>query len=134
MFFYHALNRLAKEFLLYIWLEAGSNSTVTNMASQALKESSNCHFQSVNITSESGLQNLVDTTINLWKEGLRVSFWAHHKSQTYECAPLLLPPYQFERTRHWLEFKKPQKPVSEPIPQPQVQKEELPKDLDPFVG
>ena len=134
VFFNHAVNRLAKEFSSCVWLEAGSNSTVTSMASRALEESRNYHFQSVNITSESGLQNLVDTTVNLWKEGLRVSFWAHHKSQTYEYAPLLLPPYQFERTRHWLELKKPQKTISEPIAQSQVQQVEPPKGLYTFVG
>lgn len=135
VFFNHALQRLSKEFASCVWLEAGSNSTLTNMASRALEASSTYHFQSVNITCDSGLPNLVDVTMNLWKEGLRISFWAHHKSQTYEYAPLLLPPYQFEKTRHWMDFKKPLKQtVSELIPQPQGQQDELPKELYTFIG
>ena len=134
VYFNHALQRLSKQFSSCIWLEAGSNSTLTDMASRALEMSSDYHFQSLNITGENGLQNLVDTTVNLWKEGLRVSFWAHHKSQTYEYAPLMLPPYQFEKAKHWMELKKPQKAIAEPTPQLKDQKEELPTELYTFVG
>ena len=134
VYFNHALQRLSNQFSSCVWLEAGSNSTLTDMASRALEISSDYHFQSLNITSENGLQNLVDTTVNLWKEGLRVSFWAHHRSQTYEYAPLLLPPYQFEKTKHWMELKRPQKVIAESAPQPQAQQEELPKGLYTFVG
>ncbi|KAL9639049.1 MAG: hypothetical protein Q9164_001184 [Protoblastenia rupestris] len=134
VYFNHALQRLSKQFPSCTWLEAGSNSTLTNMASRALALSSNYHFQSVNITSDGGLQNLIDTTVSLWKEGMRVVFWAHHKSQTYEYAPLLLPPYQFERSKHWMELKKPQKAIAEPAPQSQVQQEDLPKGLYTLIG
>lgn len=134
VYFNHAMQRLAKQFPSCIWLEAGSNSTITTMASRALGSSSDSHFQPVNITSDNGLQNLTDVSVSLWKEGLRVSFWAHHASQTYEYAPLLLPPYQFEKNRHWLELKKPQKAIAEPAPQLQVQQEELPKGLYTFIG
>ena len=134
VYFNHALQRLSKLFPSCIWLEAGSNSTITTMASRALGSSSDSHFQPVNITSDNGLQNLTDTSISLWKEGLSMSFWAHNASQTYEYAPLLLPPYQFEKNKHWLELKKPQKAVAEPMPQPQVQQEELPKGLYTFIG
>ena len=134
VYFNHALQRLLNQFPSCIWLEAGSNSTITTMASRALVSSSDSHFQSVNITSDNGLQNLTDTSVSLWKEGLHVSFWAHHPSQTYEYAPLLLPPYQFEKNRHWLELKKPQMAVAEPASQPQAQQEELPKGLYTFIG
>lgn len=133
VYFNHSLQRLSKQFPSCIWLEAGSNSTITNLASRALESSSDSHFQSVNITTDKGLQNLTDTSVSLWKEGLSVSFWAHHPSQTYEYAPLLLPPYQFEKTRHWLELKKPQKAVVEPAPQSQTHQDELPKGLYTFI-
>lgn len=132
VYFNHALQRLSKQFPSCIWLEAGSNSTLKTMASRALGDSSD-YFQAVNITSDNGLQNLVDTTVSLWKEGLKVSFWAHHKSQTYEYATLLLPPYQFEKNKHWLELKKPQKIIAGPVPQPQSHLEEPPKGLFTFV-
>jgi acyl transferase domain-containing protein len=53
VFFNHAVHRLAKEFPAAIWLEAGSNSTVTTMASRALGNPTSSHFQPVNITSDS---------------------------------------------------------------------------------
>ena len=134
VYFNHALRRLSKQFPSCIWLEAGSNSTVTAMASRALGTSSDSHFQAVDIASVNGLHNLAEVTVSLWKKGLRVPFWAHHTSQTYEYAPLLLPPYQFAKTRHWLELKKPQKAVSDPASQPQPQQEVLPEDLYTLVG
>lgn len=134
VYFNHAVQRLSKQFPSCIWLEAGSNSTVTTMASRALEPSSDSHFQSVNITNDSGLQNLIDTSISLWKEGLVFTFWAHHPSQTFEYAPLLLPPYQFQKSRHWLEMKKPQKAGAEPISQSQPQQEDLPKSLYTLIG
>lgn len=52
VFFHHAVQRLAKKFPAAIWLEAGSNSTVTNMASRALGNPSASHFQPINIVSD----------------------------------------------------------------------------------
>ncbi|GFG15645.1 conidial yellow pigment biosynthesis polyketide synthase [Aspergillus udagawae] len=127
VFFNHAVQRLAKDFPSAIWLEAGSNSTVTNMASRALGNStSQHHFQPVNITGESSsIQSLVDTTIKLWKEGLNISFWAHHARQTPDYTPVILPPYQFEKSRHWMHLQEPPKlgvSAAEPLQHPDVAK------------
>jgi malonyl CoA-acyl carrier protein transacylase/acyl carrier protein len=105
VFFCHAVQRLAKEHPACIWLEAGSASTITVMASRALGSSPDMHFQALNMTNGGSMESLMNTTLSLWNQGLRVSFWAHHGVQTHEYKPLLLPPYQFEKTRHWLEFK-----------------------------
>lgn len=129
-----AFQRLHKEFPSAIWLEAGSNSTITNMASKALGSPSTSHFQAVNICSSSGMQNMPDVFVNLWKEGLNIHHWAHHPSQASLYGLILLPPHQFEKSRHWLELKKPQRPVDQPAPQPQAQKERLPTSLYTFVG
>ena len=113
VFFNHAVQRLAKKHPQAIFLEAGSNSTITVMASRALAQtapthSDALHFQSMSITNtKKGIDRLTDATVDLWKQGLRVSFWAHHRVQTGEYAQLLLPPYQFEKSRHWLELKSP---------------------------
>ena len=133
VYFSHAVQRLSKRYPSCIWLEAGSNSTITTMVSRALGPSSASHFQPINITSDKSLQFLADATANLWKEGLNVSFWPHHSSQISEYVPLLLPPYQFEKFKHWLDLKKPQKADAEPAIQPQHQ-EEQPKGLWSFVG
>lgn len=112
VYFNHAVQRLASQHPEAVWLEAGSNSTITTMASKALGSPKASVFQSVNLSGTTqALQHLSDITMNLWKAGVRVSFWPHAHAQTFDYAPIILPPYQFEKQRHWLEFKVPPKPV-----------------------
>ena len=131
VFFNNAVQRLASEYPTAIWLEAGSNSGITSMANRALGSPSSSHFQAVNITSDNSFDFLTDSTIKLWKEGMKFSFWAHHPIQATEYTPIILPPYQFEKSRHWMELKKPRKelPVVE-----QVQVTETPRGLTTFLG
>ncbi|KAI3333354.1 hypothetical protein F4824DRAFT_472200 [Ustulina deusta] len=117
VFFNNALQRLVKQYPSCVFLEAGSNSTVTKMASHALEGRSGCTFQAINLTSGNAWNALTDATMNLWRAGLHVSHWSHHAAQTPEYLPLLLPPYQFEQSRHWLDLKLPPKAMSVPISQ-----------------
>ena len=133
VYFNQAVQRLAKQFPSCVWLEAGSNSTVTSMASRALGSPAVSHFQSLNITSDNALDNLTDATVSLWKAGVKVSFWQHHFSQTHNYKHLLLPPYQFDKARHWLELKKPITAVAEKAKQPETHVETLPEGLLTFV-
>ncbi|KAI1502205.1 putative polyketide synthase, partial [Biscogniauxia marginata] len=134
VFFNHAVQRLARQYPSAIWLEAGSNSTITTMASRALGSPSDSHFQSVNITTDNGLPNLADATLALWKAGLKVEYWPHHALQTYEYGHIFLPPYQFEKIKHWMELKKPQKMAS-PSEQPsKAREQEPPTGLWTFIG
>ncbi|KAL2193051.1 hypothetical protein P885DRAFT_81644 [Corynascus similis CBS 632.67] len=113
VFFNHAVQRLAKRYPQAVFLEAGSNSTITVMAGRALAQANvathDHHFQAVSITNtQNGFNGLTDATEALWKQGVRVSFWAHHKQSTLDYTPLLLPPYQFDKSpasRHWLPVK-----------------------------
>ncbi|AEO64805.1 polyketide synthase [Thermothielavioides terrestris NRRL 8126] len=109
VFFRHAVERLARQYPDAAWIEAGSASTITNMASRALGSPSACHFQSLNITCDQGMQSLADTTLALWKAGVKTQHWPHHASQTSEFDHLFLPPYQFEKVKHWMDLKKPLK-------------------------
>ena len=145
VYFSHAVQRLAVDFPSAVWLEAGSNSTITNMASRALganshnKESPH-HFQALNITSTSagvcktdGMRQLVDTTVALWKAGSRVVYWPHSRLQTREYKTMLLPPYQFAEHKHWLEFKTP--PMASAVPShTENTKDEIPTGLWTFTG
>jgi acyl transferase domain-containing protein/nucleoside-diphosphate-sugar epimerase/acyl carrier protein/SAM-dependent methyltransferase len=128
VYFDKAVQRLAQQYPSSIWLEAGSGSGVTALASRAVG-SRGMNFQSINITSSGAVQNVTDATINLWKEGLNVSFW-EHVGQTSNHALLLLPPYQFAKSRHWLERRKQEVQEAAPvIPVP-----ETPKGLWTFLG
>ncbi|EED22683.1 polyketide synthase, putative [Talaromyces stipitatus ATCC 10500] len=115
VFFNHAVQRISKKYPDAIFVEAGSNSTITNMASRALGSPSGSHFQPIHITTDNGFQLLVNSTVSLWKEGLIASFWAHSRLQTYEYSPMILPAYQFEKSRHWVE----------PVPPPTSSKQDL---------
>ncbi|KAE8356273.1 hypothetical protein BDV28DRAFT_116516 [Aspergillus coremiiformis] len=106
VYFHHAIQRIEDKYGPCVWLEAGSNSTITIMIGRLLQSSSGHHFQSVNVTGDCGIQSLTDVTISLWKESVPVTFWGHHARQTKEYAPIFLPPYQFEKSRHWMENKK----------------------------
>lgn len=134
----HAFQRLHQEFPSAIWLEAGSNSTITKMANKALGSPASSHFAEVNITSDSGARMLADVFVGLWKEGLTIPHWGHHRTQAQSYSPIILPPYQFEKARHWLTLKKPQEALpaadaSGTAPKKQAQ-EELPTSLYTFVG
>ncbi|RDW86990.1 putative polyketide synthase [Aspergillus mulundensis] len=137
VYFYHAIERLARAYPDSIWLEAGSNSTITTMAGRALRPTSDIvgqsqhHFQALNITHGGrGSDSLTETTLSLWKEGLRVSFWQHHAVQMNQYAHLILPPRQFAKTRHGQDI------IAPKTDQGAMQQAEAPKPdgLWTFVG
>lgn len=140
VYFDHAIRRLSRRYPGgCVWLEAGSNSTITTMASRALGSPAPSHFQPISITSNSNspgnssaLSLLTDSMVNLWKQGLNVTFWAHHPSQAASYPLLLLPPYQFEKSKHWMDLKTPEKSVSI-IPEKAVKQPEH-QGLWIFVG
>ncbi|KAI4716400.1 hypothetical protein E4T48_07381 [Aureobasidium sp. EXF-10727] len=107
VFFNAAIQRLAQDFPSPIWLEAGSKSTVTVMASRALVDVDSSYFQAMNLTDDGAYDRLaVDYT------------------------PLILPPYQFEDNRHWMPLKD-QSIVSTSYEQPL---ENVPSSLTTFLG
>ncbi|KAH9885145.1 polyketide synthase [Xylariomycetidae sp. FL2044] len=127
VYFHNAVERLARRFAgsssPCVFLEAGTNSTVTNMAARALANTefaaSPISFHGVNMAnSDAGFNKLTDTTVALWEAGVRVQHWAHHGMQTKhqpDIKPLLLPPYQFDpESRHWLDLKVPPKALPAP--------------------
>ncbi|KAB8231158.1 uncharacterized protein BDW43DRAFT_313240 [Aspergillus alliaceus] len=128
VYFDKAVERLAQRYPSSIWLEAGSGSGVTSLASRAV-ESQGMTFQSLDITSPGAVENVAAATVNLWKEGLNISFW-EHVGQTSNNSLLLLPPYQFAKSKHWLERRKPEAKIVAPAaPLP-----EQPKGLWTFRG
>lgn len=106
VYFSHAVQRLANKHPDAVWLEAGSSSSVTVLAKRSLSNTTGHTFLELNITSEKALDNVAETTASLWRAGVPTTFWLHHSSQSGHYAPLILPPYQFEKSRHWMEQKK----------------------------
>ena len=106
VYFGRAIERLAQSLGPSTWLEAGSSSSVTSMARRALGPSSaSSHtFQPIQLGTADAIGSLADATINLWKSGHKVQFWLYHRSQKQEYCVINLPPYQFEKSRHWLSW------------------------------
>ena len=125
VYFEQAVKRLVGRLGPCTWVEAGSGSSVINMIRRALDsshESSNS-YQSLNLSTAHAFDSLTDVTVNLWKIGHQVQFWPFHRSRRSLFKYLNLPPYQFEKPRHWLKWvdraeinapAEPQKAVSEP--------------------
>ncbi|KAL2851871.1 hypothetical protein BJY01DRAFT_244804 [Aspergillus pseudoustus] len=117
VYFAEAVERLTARLGPCTWLEAGSGSSVTGMVRRTMDSpSSALHlFQAVQLGGENAAASLVDTTLSLWRAGHRVQFWPFDRSQRSVYPALDIPPYQFEKTRHWLDWKdtvSEQEPVS----------------------
>ena len=138
VYFEDAVKRIEARYGACTWLEAGSNTSVTSIARHALSHQvSNKNtnainlFCPVNLSQDDAMGALVNTTVNLWKHGHHVQFWPFHRIHSQEYRALNLPPYQFVKTRHWVEFnlqaktsdsgsalpKTPERPPIEPEPE-----------------
>ncbi|KAI9152358.1 Polyketide synthase [Paramyrothecium foliicola] len=107
VYFADAISRVEGRLGPCTWLEAGSGSAGITMASRALTRPSisggapHC-FYPTRLNGSEATNSLVEATLKLWREGVRVQFWLFHASQRRCFAPLKMPSYQFERYHHWL--------------------------------
>jgi len=106
VYFGQAIERISQRLGPCTWLEAGSASSVVSMVRRALgpSNSSSHTFQPIQLNSPGATGFLADATAALWKSGHKVRFWPFHRSQKHEYSPMDLPPYQFEKNRHWLSW------------------------------
>lgn len=104
VFFQSAVERLAKKFPQTTWLEAGRGSSVTQLVRGCVAEGPGHTFLSPQLTTPNAQDSLTKVTVDLWKAGYSVQYWPFHRMQKAEYLHLGLPPYQFEKTRHWLPF------------------------------
>ncbi|EAW08940.1 putative GMC oxidoreductase [Aspergillus clavatus NRRL 1] len=74
------------------------------MVRTTLANPSNHSLQAVNLGA-TALSGLAGTVTNLCKAGLAVQFWPLNRRQCAAYLNLMLPLYQFEKNRHWLEWK-----------------------------
>ena len=106
VFFHEAIERLTKRFSKgATWVEVGRGSSVINLAKGAVPDTRGHNFLSPQLTATNALSSLMNVTTDLWKDGCAVQYWPFHRSQKLQYwPPLSLPPYQFEKFRHWLPF------------------------------
>lgn len=107
VYFHDAIERIAGRLRSAIWLEASSEGPIIPMIRRVLTiDSSTEHFfQPLDLGGSNALSNLAKITRNLWGAGSNVQFWPFHRIQKDAFAWVDLPSYQFERMRHWMEYK-----------------------------
>ena len=104
VFFQQAVERLTRRNPQSTWLEAGRGSSVMQLVRGPVAETQGHLFLSPQLTTPNAQGSLTDVTLDLWKAGHAVQYWLFHRSQKSQYQFLRLPPYQFEKTRHWLPF------------------------------
>lgn len=104
VFFQQAVERLAKEFPRSTSIGAGRGFSVIQLVKKAVPCPEEHVILSPQLTTINAQSSLVDTTVELWKSGHAVQWWQFHRMQKSQYENLILPPYQFEKTRHWLPF------------------------------
>ena len=106
VFFQPAVEQLAQKFANCIWVEAGQRTSVLSLVQSCLAEQSEISracFPSV-LSSRSATSALADLNVSLWKVGCRTRFWLFSRVQQQRNRFKNIPPYQFERSKHWLPF------------------------------
>ena len=106
VFFSKAIQRLQARLGPCTWLEAGSDSSIVNMVRRALGQASATgnNFVSLQLNKPNSTKLVVDATVALWDASHRVQFWNFHRLQRPQYDLMRLPPYAWEKSKHWLEL------------------------------
>lgn len=106
VFFGQGVQRLHDRLGPCTWLEAGSDSSIVSMVRKALGQSSAAtnNFIPLQLNKPNSTELVVDATTALWAAGHRAQFWNFHRSQRAQYHFLRLPPYAWERNKHWLDL------------------------------
>ncbi|GFF55249.1 conidial yellow pigment biosynthesis polyketide synthase [Aspergillus udagawae] len=107
VYFQRAVERVAQNLQgPAVWLEAGSASPIISMVRRVLENSSASHaYFKVDLSGRDAARNLATVTSGLWAQGIRVQFWPFHRLQSEAFSWLNVPPYQFAKTTHWVDFE-----------------------------
>ncbi|KAK7931820.1 polyketide synthase [Apiospora marii] len=105
VYFTQAITRIVDRLGPCTFLEAGLGGPIVAMARNAIPQARLARHNFVAIDSKEPVRSLANATLTLWKSGQsHVQFWPFHKSQRADYAAVVLPHYQFEQNRHWLDY------------------------------
>ncbi|OKL58418.1 putative polyketide synthase [Talaromyces atroroseus] len=111
VYFGDAVARLESRLGPCVWLEAGSDSPIIPMVKRAVQNPSQHTFLKLKAKDTARPTDIISqTSISLWQEGISASFFAGFYSSpsgaegSIAFKQIWLPPYQFQRTRHWLQY------------------------------
>ncbi|KAL9033242.1 MAG: hypothetical protein Q9214_007608, partial [Letrouitia sp. 1 TL-2023] len=105
VWFCNAVQRIEKGLDECVWLEAGMGSSIIPMVKRASADPA--HHCFVNLTprsSQDGMLQLAEITRTLWSQGFSPTHWPFHPMPDTAPRHIWLPPYQFEKTRHWIPY------------------------------
>ncbi|KAL8785498.1 MAG: hypothetical protein Q9213_003324 [Squamulea squamosa] len=107
VYYADAVDRIERRLKSCIWLEAGAYSPVIAMTRRNLQNNSSTQhiLLPVDLASADTQNTLAKTTSELWAAGSTAQFWPFHGCQKDMYGWLNLPPYQFEKTQHWIDYK-----------------------------
>lgn len=105
--FADAIERIASYLPSAIWLEAGSSSPVISMTRRiiASKPGRTDIFLPVEIGDADAATHLAKIACQLWIAGSVTQHWLFHNSSRHQYTKLNLPPYQFDKSSHWVQYK-----------------------------
>ncbi|OTA83740.1 hypothetical protein M434DRAFT_83728 [Hypoxylon sp. CO27-5] len=106
VYFADAVERIASRLPSAVWLEAGSASPIIAMTRRILPKADRSDiFIPMELGGVSATANLADAACRLWKAGSAAQHWLFHPISSHRYDRINLPPYQFEKTSHWIEYK-----------------------------
>ena len=102
----HAVQRLETRLGPCLWLEAGIDTPIISMVRKAVKKDETHSFLAVKSAKSPGdpMCPVAECVADLWRHGVQVKHPSFVSPQKNGLQPMWLPPYQFERTRHWLPY------------------------------
>lgn len=104
VYFGDAVRRMEDRFGACFWVEAGFNSPIIPMLKKAVRNQSLHKFQAVNFNvPEPKEYTLPRAIMNVWLEGIDVSFWPFLTGTESGLSHVPLPSYAFTRNSAWVE-------------------------------
>lgn len=107
VYFHDAVHRIAQRSNSCIWVEAGSASPIVSMVRRTLtviESDSDNIFQPIDVGAPKAISKFARAACNLWAAGVKVQYWPFHQSQQDQFTWINLPPYQFQKTSHWIRY------------------------------
>lgn len=118
VYFSSAVQRVAQKCESCVWVEAGQGSSVMSLVKSCLSGQGQQLYCPSFLNGPNAVSSVAETVVELWKAGIHVQFWPYHRSARGHFEYKSLPPYQFEKTKHWLPFidKATPEPATEIVP------------------
>ncbi|RYO80319.1 hypothetical protein DL764_009910 [Monosporascus ibericus] len=106
VYFAEAIERIAARLPSAVWVEAGSTSPIIAMARRIVtKPDRSDVFIPMELGNSEAVSNLAKATCQLWKAGSFALYWLFHRSSQHRYQQVNIPPYQFDKIHHWIQYK-----------------------------